>query len=60
MQETSNAITHEQWLNEYDYITIQKFLKKLYCDGKITARELHKILQIVCDKFSLAYAEIRA
>ena len=60
MQETSSAVTHEQWLNEYDYITIQKFLKKLYCDGKITARELHTILQIVCDKFSLAYAEIRA
>ncbi len=59
MQETTKAITHKQWLNEYDYITIEKFLKKLYCDGKITACELHKILQIVCHKFSPVHAEIR-
>lgn len=59
MQEITNTLTRAQWLNEYDYITIEKFLKKLYCDGKITARELHKILQIVCHKFSPVHAEIR-
>ena len=59
MQEMTNTLTREQWLNEYDYITIEKFLKKLYCDGRITAGELHKTLRIVCDIFSPVHAEIR-
>ena len=52
--------THEQWLGEYDFITLERFLRKLLNEGKIKEEELSKIRKKIRDKFSPFYPEIRA
>ena len=52
--------TREDLLNEYDFITLEKGMKKMLEEGKITTDEFHKIMQKIRDKFSPLYPEIRA
>ena len=57
---TPEPITHERLQGEFEYLTVVRFAKKLYADGKITLDELHKIQRKACEKFYPLYPEIRS
>lgn len=56
----TTPITHEQLQGEFEYLTVVRFAKKLYSDGKITLDEFNKIKRKACEKFYPLYPEIRA
>ncbi len=57
---TADPITHERLQGEFEYLSVVRFAKKLYSDGKITLDEFNKIKQKACEKFYPLYPEIRA
>ena len=56
----TKPVTHEDLMNEYDFITMERFMKTMLTGGIITVGEFDKIMQKVRDKFSPLYPEIRA
>ncbi len=57
---TAVPITHERLQSEFEYLSVVRFAKKIYSDGKITLDEFNKIKRKACEKFYPLYPEIRA
>ena len=53
-------LSHEDLKREYDFLSANRFVKKLFTDGIITEDEMHKIMLKIRDKISPLYKEIRA
>lgn len=53
-------LTQEALQREYDFLSAERFLKKLCADGIITENERCKTMQKLRDKLSPLYKEIRA
>ena len=56
----TTPLAHEDLQHEYDFLSAERFLKKLCADGIITENERCKALQKLRDKVSPLYKEIRA
>ncbi len=57
---TAGPITHEMLQGEFEYLSVVRFAKKLYSDGRITLDEFNKIKRKASEKFYPLYPEIRA
>ena len=57
---STTPLTHDDLQREYDFLSADRFLKKLCADGIITGNERHKAMQKLRDKLSPLYKEIRA
>ena len=57
---TAEPITHERLQCEFEYLSVVRFAKKLYSEGKITLDEFNKIKRKASQKFYPLYPEIRA
>ncbi len=56
----SEPITHERLQGEFEYLSVVRFAKKLYADGRISIDEFNRIKRKACEKFNPLYPEIRA
>ena len=56
----TTPLTHEDLQREYDFLSAERFLKKLCTDGIINENERCKTMQKLRDKISPLYKEIRA
>lgn len=56
---TAEPITYEKLQGEFEYLSVVRFAKKLYSDGKITFDEFNKIKRKACEKIYPLYPEIR-
>lgn len=57
---STTPLTHEDLQREYDFLSAERFLKKLCTDGIINENERCKTMQKLRDKISPLYKEIRA
>ncbi len=48
---TAEPITHERLQGEFEYLSVVRFVNKLYSEGKITLDEFNKIKLKACEKF---------
>ena len=56
----SEPITHERLQGEFEYLSVVRFAKKLYADGRISIDEFNRIKRKACERFNPLYPEIRA
>lgn len=56
----TTPLTHEDLQREYNFLSAERFLKKLCADDIITENERNKAMKKLRDKIAPLYKEIRA